>query len=134
MGKRSDRPCVLIDLAIPRDIDGGENLPDHISTLDLQSIQRFVEEQQKIREQSIPKAEEIIDQRLSEFNYWYNNVLHEPIYNGHSNTIESIRQEEMGRIIEKLPPALQKELQTSSRRLVDRVIQVASRAQDKKME
>ena len=131
---RADRPCVMIDLAIPRDIESNGHLPDNTKLLDLEAIKGFANEQQKRRESSIPRAEEIIDQRLAEFTYWYNNVLHEPLYGGHSSAIESIRQEELGKLLDKLPPELQKELQSTTQRLVDRVIQVTGRAKSDQME
>ena len=67
----------------------------------LGGVKQFVKNRQQLRESAIPQAESIIKRRLDEFNYWYGHVLHEPIYNGHSNTIESLREEELAAIIGK---------------------------------
>jgi glutamyl-tRNA reductase len=64
---------------------------------------------------------------LSEFKYWLEHVLHEPIYNGHGNEIDTIRQEELSEILNRLSPDLRDELDQATLRLVDRVIQVTSR-------
>ena len=71
---------------------------------------------------------------MVEFNYWYGHVLHEPIYNGRSNTIESLREEELAAILDKLPPELQNELNQATRRIVNRVIQIARRETPQKSE
>jgi len=80
----------------------------------------------------IPQAEEIIGRKLDEFGYWYKHVLHEPIYNGYSNTIESVRQDELGRLFQKLSPELRNELDQVTRRMVNRIIRVTSRTASSK--
>ncbi|UCC43170.1 MAG: glutamyl-tRNA reductase [Candidatus Zixiibacteriota bacterium] len=127
VGRRSDRTCVIMDLAIPRDVERLSASYPTLQVYDMDDIKRLIAQQQERRAEAVPQAEEILQQRLSEFKYWYHHVLHEPIYNGRSNTLEAIREEELASIVTKLPPELQTELNKASRRLVDRVINIASR-------
>jgi glutamyl-tRNA reductase len=124
---RENRKLVVVDLAIPRDFDVDKISNPSLEVNDLEDIKKYVSDGQHRRELAIPQAEEIIDRKLGEFGYWYDHVLHEPIYNGRSNTVETIREEELSRLLAKLPPELQNELNQATRRIVDRVIRITSR-------
>jgi glutamyl-tRNA reductase len=115
-------------MAIPRDVDIPKDWDSSVEVMDLEDIKRFVDHRQHQRELAIPQAEEIIERRLDEFDYWYGHVLHEPIYNGRANAIDIIREEELAPILKKLPPELQNQLKQATRRIIDRVIKVASRS------
>jgi glutamyl-tRNA reductase len=124
---RSGRPLIVLDIAVPRDFDIPKDLDPLIEVNDLEDVERFVKDRQHERELAIPQAEEIIERKLDEFDYWYKQVLYEPIYNGRANTVESIRDEELAAVLKKLPPELQDELNEATRRIVDRVLRAANR-------
>jgi glutamyl-tRNA reductase len=63
--------CILVDLAIPRDIDYPQKCGATYEVFDLEDVKRFAETQQVRRIQAIPQAEEIIDNRLGAFARWY---------------------------------------------------------------
>jgi len=133
--RRSGRPLTIVDLAIPRDVDVISGAPQRdrtamITVSDLEDVKRFVAARQQQRQEAIPRAEEIIERRLDEFDYWYGHVQHEPIYNGAKGTAESIMKEELAPIIEKLNPEMREELNRATRRLVERVAKVARQSSD----
>jgi glutamyl-tRNA reductase len=132
--RRDNRRLVIADIAIPRDVDVPAAWNPLVDIRDLDDIKQYVKNRQQLRESAIPQAESIIEHRLGEFNYWYGHVLHEPIYNGKSNTIESLREEELAAILDKLPAELQAELNQATRRIVNRVIQIARRETPQKSE
>jgi glutamyl-tRNA reductase len=131
---RRDSRLVVVDMAIPRDVDIPKDWDPAIEVKDLEDIKRFVDQRQHQRELAIPQAEEIIERRLDEFDYWYGHVLHEPIYNGRASTIDIIREEELAPILEKLPSELRNELNQATRRIVDRVVKVTNRTSVKRSE
>jgi len=118
-------PCVLMDLAVPRDIECAEKQGDGYEVFDLEDVKEHVENQQSRRVSAIPQAEEIIGHRLREFAYWYEHVQNDFAYDGNGNALEAARQEALAPLIEKLNPDLQTELEQTSRRLVERVVQIA---------
>jgi glutamyl-tRNA reductase len=128
LDRRQKSRLVIVDMAIPRDVDIPKDWDSSVEVMDLEDIKRFVDHRQHQRELAIPQAEEIIERRLDEFDYWYGHVLHEPIYNGRANAIDIIREEELAPILKKLPPELQNQLKQATRRIIDRVIKVASRS------
>lgn len=123
--RRHRERCILLDLAVPRDIDCEEKQGDGFEVFDLEDVKNFVEHQQSRRVNAIPQAEEIIDHRLREFSYWYEHVQHDLAYGGNGEAVETARQEELAPLIDKLTPDLQAELEQTSRRLVARVMQIA---------
>ena len=129
MVRRTDRPLLLIDLAIPRDIECGSVNHPAVHCADLEEIQRFAAEHQKQREAEIPQAELIIDQRLAEYDYWYSHVQHEQ--DGVlEESFEHIRRQELQDVLGKLPIELQNELNDASRHLVQKLLQVHTRLQN----
>ena len=123
--QRGNRRLIILDLAIPRDVDYPHQGNSAVEVFDLEDIKHFVRDQQEKRELAIPQAEEIIDRKLTEFNYWWQHVKQEPLYNGQADAIESIREEEIAPLLDKIPPELKAELNDITRRLVQRVANAA---------
>jgi glutamyl-tRNA reductase len=134
LDRRSSARLILVDMAIPRDIDVPKDWNPLVEVYDLEDIKRFVSDRQQQRQSAVPEAEEIICCRLDEFDYWYQHVLLEPVYNGRGNVLESLREEEIASILKKLPQELQKELNRATRRIVDRVVQVTKKADARQSE
>lgn len=132
--RRRNNRLVVVDMAIPRDVDIPKDWDPSVEVKDLEDIKRFVDRRQHQRELAIPQAEEIIERRLDEFDYWYGHVLHEPIYNGRANTIDTIREEELAPILEKLPSGLRNEINQATRRIVDRVVKFTNRSAARRSE
>jgi glutamyl-tRNA reductase len=121
------KKLTIIDMAIPRDIELEENYHPNFSVFNLDDIKEFVKEQQSAREMAIPQAEEIIERRLDEFNYWYEHVRHEPMYNGLGDLFEDIRQQEISAIISGLSPENRLEVDRITRNLVKRLLKLKIR-------
>lgn len=126
---RGGRKLTIMDMAIPRDVEyEGENRED-LEIFDLEDVKAFVEDRQEKMLKAIPQAESIIERKLDEFTYWYNHVLHEPLYNGLEETCQTIRMEELGPIFSKLPPETRTALDIATRRMVNRLLQIKVRAE-----
>jgi glutamyl-tRNA reductase len=85
--RRNQGMCILMDLAIPRDIDCVRKRDTTYEVYDLEDVRRFVEGEQNRRVQAIPQAEEIIESRLREFAYWYEHVQNELVYSGNGQAL-----------------------------------------------
>ena len=130
LSTRDGRRLIVVDLAIPRDVDYPKGLTRQVELHDLEDIKQFVADEQHRREEAIPQAEQIIERKLGEFTYWLDQVMHEPIYNGQGDAIELLRTKELKPIMEQLPPGLREELDQVSRRLIARVAQLAGHTPD----
>ena len=70
MAQREGRPMLLIDLAVPRDIDAAcANLPG-VSLADIDDLQAVAERNRKVRQAEARKAEGIIEQQIQQFAVW----------------------------------------------------------------
>lgn len=126
----SGKKLIMLDLAIPRDIELSKNYNPDIELYDLEDIKSHVEEHRQKRELAIPQAREIIDRKLSEFMYWFEHIRYEPLYNGLKDTFETIRREELTDVIEKLPSELRDELERKTRNIIDKILQLKARTLD----
>ena len=106
---------ILIDL-----IDASPYQPR--LTFDLEDIRGYVKNQQAIRAQAIPQAEEIIEQKLSEFVYWFGQVRQEPIYNGLSDAFNNIYQQEMGIIMKDMEPDLRDKFEKAGKKMIKKLL------------
>jgi len=68
--QRGDRPLLLIDLAVPRDIDPDCRELDGVSLHDVDDVQSIVERNATGREAEARKAEGILDAELARFENW----------------------------------------------------------------
>jgi glutamyl-tRNA reductase len=70
MAEREARPLVLIDIAVPRDIEPGCRELAAVSLYDIDDIQQIVERNAGVREAEATRAERIIEDELDRFQKW----------------------------------------------------------------
>jgi glutamyl-tRNA reductase len=70
MRARGGRPILLIDLAVPRDIDAGCGDLDGVSLYDIDDLEAVVKRNRKVRQAEARKAEGIIEQEIQHFAAW----------------------------------------------------------------
>lgn len=130
---RQGKKLIIMDLAVPPDVEIDDNCRPAIDFYGLQDVQKYINGLQEDKMRSILLAEEIIDRRLAEFIYWYDHVRHEPVYNGLDNTFETIRKQEMKQVLETLSLENKDEVNRATIRLVNRLLQIKIRTADKKI-
>ncbi len=123
-----DRKLVIIDMAIPRDVDVGKEEFPAVTVYDLEDVRSFAKQQQEQRELAVPESEAIIERKLDEFMYWYDHVRHESVYNELEESYEEIRAAEMEPVLQMLAPDARREIDSATRRLVDRLLSVGLQA------
>ena len=124
------KKLLMVDLAIPRDIELAKDYNARIELYDLEDIKLHVEQHRQKRELAIPQAQEIIENKLSEFLYWFEHIRYEPLYNGLGDTFEIIRQEELSSVLEKLPEDTKEEIEMATRRMVNKLLQLKVRTSE----
>ena len=102
MKERVSRPLVILDMAMPRDIDPDvANIPGvHLYTM--YDLELVAEENRKQRESEAIKAEAIIQKEIAVFNQWWNTQEVVPTVRNIRNHVESIRMSETTRTLSKL--------------------------------
>jgi glutamyl-tRNA reductase len=80
--KRRHRPMLLIDLAVPRDIEEQVNELDDAYLYTVDDLQSIISENIRNREQAAREAQVIIQQQTQEFNDWLKSL----------NSVELVRE------------------------------------------
>jgi glutamyl-tRNA reductase len=70
MRERDGRPLLLIDLAVPRDIDPDCGSLDGVTLLDMDGLQRTVRQNLVVRRAEARRAEEIVEEEIQTFARW----------------------------------------------------------------
>jgi glutamyl-tRNA reductase len=70
MSARRERPLLLIDLAVPRDIDAACAEIDGVSLYDVDDMQAVIARNRRVRQVEARKAEGIIEEEIQHFAAW----------------------------------------------------------------
>jgi glutamyl-tRNA reductase len=70
MRERGGRPLLLIDLAVPRDIESACARLDGITLRDIDDLQAVVDRNRKVRQAEAERAETIVEQEIQTFAQW----------------------------------------------------------------
>jgi glutamyl-tRNA reductase len=101
MSERVDRPLLLIDIAVPRDIDPGCGRLEGVSLYDIDDLHEVVERNLNTRAEELPQALEIIEQEIQRFARWLGQLDALPTVSAlreHGNAlVEQVLAENTGR-------------------------------------
>jgi glutamyl-tRNA reductase len=102
MAGRPDRPMVIIDIAVPRDVASDVGEIEHVSLYDIDGLNRGVEKSIQTREGEIPQVEQIIDQEYRIFKDFYASLKVVPVIVGMRRQADEIRRSELEKTLRKL--------------------------------
>jgi glutamyl-tRNA reductase len=101
MTQRSGRPLLLIDIAVPRDIDSRCGDIDGVTLYDIDDLQAVVQRNLGARREIVPQAEQIVEEEIHRFARWLGQAETLPTVSAlreHGNRIvEQILSENEGR-------------------------------------
>jgi glutamyl-tRNA reductase len=101
MGQRRGRPLLLIDIAVPRDIEAGCGDIDGVTLYDIDDLQTVVKRNLGARREIVPQAEQIVEEEIQRFARWLGQAETLPTVSAlreHGNRIvEQVLAENTGR-------------------------------------
>ncbi|HTB71120.1 MAG TPA: glutamyl-tRNA reductase [Solirubrobacteraceae bacterium] len=101
MRERGGRPLLLIDIAVPRDVESSCGELDGVSLYDIDDLQAVLARNLSSRESETPRAEEIVEQEIRRFARWLGQLETLPTVTAlreHGNAIvERVLAENAGR-------------------------------------
>ena len=122
MKKRKGLPIVIMDIAIPRDIDPSVQEIDNVFYHDIDSLEVIVKQNMKKREKEIPKVEAIVMEELVSFFSWYNTLEVVPTIKRVREFFEDIRKDELDKIKNKVTDDDFAKLEDMTRRMIGRLL------------
>jgi glutamyl-tRNA reductase len=103
MKQRAGRPLVLIDIAVPRDIDPDAGNVPHVRLYDMDSLNAQLETSLAERMAEVPQVQSILEDEISEFAEYLKSLEMLPIIADMRQQAEVIRQAELDRTLRHLP-------------------------------
>ena len=122
MKKRSFASMVLMDIAVPRDIDPATKKIDYVFYHDIESLNIIVEQNVTKRKEEIPKVEKIIEEELDSFFEWYNSLQSAPTIKSLRDHFDEIRAEEVEKNINKFSPENREKLEIVTKRIINKIL------------
>ena len=108
---RQERPLVLMDIAMPRDVEPGvEELPN-VKRFDLDSLASDLEISLARQEAEIPAVEAILAEERAEFNDFLATLDVVPIIVGMRAQADAIREAELEKVLRRMPELTPEALQ-----------------------
>ena len=103
METRPSRPLVMIDIAVPRDVDPGCNDLSNMTVHDMDSLHARLEHSLAEREAEVPLVEAILDEEASKFIQFFGSLDMLPLIADMRQQAEAIRQAELNKTLRRLP-------------------------------
>lgn len=122
MKQRSYAAMVLMDIAIPRDIDPSAKSIDYVFYHDIDSLNIIVEQNLVKRKEEIPKVEKIINEEVNSFSSWYNSLEVAPTIRELREFFEAIRSDEVSKNINRFSSEDQEKLEIVTKRIINKIL------------
>lgn len=125
MRSRPERPLVIVDIAVPRDVEPEVKQIEGVFTYDIDDLNQASHINRKDREKEIARAMEIVDDEMERFVSWWQALESKPTISALTQMAEEIRQRQLNMTLKKLPPLSQEEqdsLEAMTRAIVNKVL------------
>jgi glutamyl-tRNA reductase len=125
MKARRQRPLFIIDIAVPRDVEGSAGDLEQVFLYNVDDLQTVVQENISRRGSVASDAEQIIAQEVNRFVAWLNSRGAVPTIVALRQRFESIRQSELRRLEPKLaslPPEARARVDEITRLIMEKLL------------
>lgn len=122
MKKRKGNTSVIMDIALPRDVDSSVSNIENVFYNDIDSLKIIVDQNIRKRREEIPKVEKIIMEEMTNFFSWYNALDVVPTIKTVREFFEEIRRDELEKIKHKITKDDYEKLEDMTRRMMGRIL------------
>ena len=102
MNGRATRPLVVLDIAVPRDVESEVADIPGVHLYDLEALNRHLEGSMSIRERQVPAVKAIIREEMADFERWYESLRVRPLIAALHQRADAIRREEIERTLRQM--------------------------------
>jgi len=125
MANRPNRPLVIIDIAVPRDVASDVKDIAGVSLFDIDRLNQGVVKAVESRESEIPKVEKIIDEEYLTFKEYFGSLKVLPVIAGIRQQANAIRQQEREKALRQLDgidPKQQERIKALTHAIVQKIL------------
>jgi glutamyl-tRNA reductase len=125
MAERGRRPLLVLDIAVPRDVEPGCGDLDGVTLIDIDGLNRAVRRNLEVREAEAARAEAIVEEEIERFAAWLSTLEVMPtiaaLRSKAERIVESVLAENAGRW-ESASPADLERVEALTRAVVNRLL------------
>ncbi len=125
MQARSGRPLVVIDIAVPRDVEPEVRQIDNLFLYDIDDLIHLSSLNRKQRETEIRRSMEIVKAEMKRFASWWRTTEVTPIISSLVKKADAIRQAQLDMTLKKLrqlTPEEQESLEAMTKAIVQKIL------------
>ncbi len=125
MSGRADRPLILVDLAVPADVEREAGEVVGVSLFDVDDLRAGLDGAMAMRLREVPKVEAVVESEVEDFGRRYRELEVEPLLSELRKQAEAIRTRELEHALKDLgevDPAVAERMEHLSRTLVKRLL------------
>lgn len=98
VGAKHGRPLVVVDLALPRDVDPAARELAGVELRDIEDLRSVVDEGAELRKAELPKVQAIVEEAVEEFSVWERSLALGPAIENLKEWAERVRVSEVERL------------------------------------
>jgi glutamyl-tRNA reductase len=125
LARRADRPLVIVDLAVPSDVQRDAGDIDGVRLFDVDDLRAGLDDAMAARLREVPQVEALVEEEVEGFGRRYRELEVEPLLSELRKQAESIRARELDRALDDLgdvDPMVAERMEHLSRTLVKRLL------------
>jgi glutamyl-tRNA reductase len=115
LNARKGKPLLLLDIAVPRDIDSSINMLNDVSLYDIDDLQNIVDENLDARKKAAVQVELLLQDEIGTFKEWLQTLGVVPIISALRQKALNIQTETMNSIERKMPDLTEREKKVLSK-------------------
>jgi glutamyl-tRNA reductase len=122
MRQRGNNPLFLIDIGVPRNVNPAAKKIENVFLYDIDALSAIVDRNLQKRTAAMPAVTRIVREELAEFFRWHKSLEVAPTIQDFRSTLESIRQDEVQKHINRFTPEDKELVELVTRRIVNKIL------------
>ena len=124
MASRTGRPLLLIDIAVPRDIDPGARDVPNVHLYDIDDLQNVARGNLQLRRNEVAQAELLVEEEVAKFSDWLRTLAVVPTVASLRARAEAVRIAELERTLAKtsMSPADRKRVEAMTSAIIKKLL------------
>lgn len=122
MAQRPDRPLLIVDIAVPRDVDPAAANIDGVTLLDMEDLTAFAELGRAERRNEITAVRRLIDEEVARFMATTASRRVEPLVASFRQDVESLRRAEVDRVSAAMDDETREHIDAATRAVINKLL------------
>lgn len=124
MATRAGRRLLLVDIAVPRDVEPAVASIPGVTLHAIDAIQQVVDTGLARRTAEVPRVEAILEQEIARYERWQRSLSATPVVRDLRDHFERVRAEEVQRVLRHAPAEERERAERLTRALINRLLHV----------